>query len=251
MSLTASSIEILGVPVACMDRATALARIEELALRQRCARVFYVNAHSLNLASRDATYRSVLREADVVLNDGFGLSLAARVQRRRFPANLNGSDFNPLILQMATRRGWRVFLLGGRPGVAQRAGERLVRSVPHLDLVGTHHGFLPRNSHQAIVREIAAAETDVLMVAMGNPAQELWLQANLEATGARLGIGVGAFFDFTAGQVPRAPRLMNRLGMEWLFRLAQEPRRMWRRYLVGNPTFLARVAKERFWSWPR
>lgn len=238
-------LEVLGVPVAQATSAQAIAEIEKLGTEEPPALIAYANAHTLNLASRSPEYRRVLVNAAVVLNDGAGLSLAGRLYGRPFPENLNGSDLNPEIARLAARRGWPLFLLGARPGVADLAAARLKAGIPGLEIAGTHDGFFERTDDGAVAGVIKGSGAAVVMVAMGNPLQEEWLAANLVATGARLGVGVGAFFDFTAGEVPRAPGWMNRLGIEWLYRLAQEPRRMWRRYVLGNPGFLARIVAER------
>ena len=237
---------ILGIPVVRATHAEALRAIADLFDSGTPGIVCYVNAHSLNLAQRDPEYRSVLCGAPLVLNDGAGVSVAARIEGTSFPANLNGSDFNPAILRLAAERGWRVFLLGAGPGVAEEAARRLSARIGNLIVTGCREGYFDEHENEGVVTEIRASGADVLMVAMGNPRQEKWLARNLDATGARLGIGVGAFFDFTAGVVPRAPRWLNSIGMEWAFRLAQEPRRMWRRYVVGNPVFLWRVLRSRF-----
>ncbi|HEX2057082.1 MAG TPA: WecB/TagA/CpsF family glycosyltransferase [Actinomycetota bacterium] len=239
------TVEVLGVPVARLTAAAARAEIVRLYERDRPALVAYANAHTLNLASRDSGYREVLRSADIVLNDGAGLAIAGRVFGRPFPENLNGSDFNPAILEEAAERGWPVFFLGARPGVAAEAAQRLSARIGALRVVGTRDGYFAASESDEVARSIAATGAGVLMVAMGNPLQELWLNRHLEATGARLGVGVGAFLDFSAGVVPRAPTWLNRLGLEWVYRLLQEPRRMWRRYVVGNPLFLARVLRAR------
>jgi exopolysaccharide biosynthesis WecB/TagA/CpsF family protein len=238
-------VEVLGVPVARLSAAAAREELVRLYERDRPALVAYANAHTLNLASRDEAYRDVLRSADIVLNDGAGLAIAGRIFGRPFPDNLNGSDFNPVILEEAAARGWPVFLLGARPGVAGEAARRLSERIPGLNVCGTRDGYFDRTRSDEVAREVSAAGAGVLMVAMGNPLQEMWLSRHLEATGARLGVGVGAFLDFSAGVVPRAPAWMNRLWLEWLYRLLQEPRRMWRRYVLGNPLFLARVLRAR------
>jgi exopolysaccharide biosynthesis WecB/TagA/CpsF family protein len=196
---------ILGVPVARLDPESALAEVERLHESGGHHLVAYANAHSLNLACRDPAFRDVLRRAGLVLNDGAGVALAARMSRRRFPANLNGSDFNPRILELAARKGWSAFFLGARPGVAEEAARRLRDAIPGLHIAGTHHGYFAENETGEVVAEIAASGAGLLMVAMGNPSQELWIDRYLSRTSARLGIGVGAFFDFAAGTVPRAP----------------------------------------------
>lgn len=238
------TIDVLGIPVGRLSVDEARAQVVSLHEDPEPSLCVYVNAHSINLAHNDREYRNVLIGADLVLPDGAGVAIAARMQGERFPANLNGSDFNPVILEEAARDGWPTFLLGARQGVAERAAAVLRSRIPGLDICGTHDGYFSDDA--AIVQAIRSAGASLLMVAMGNPKQELWLRDHLAATGARLGVGVGAFLDFSAGHVPRAPGWMNRLGIEWLYRLAQEPRRMWRRYIIGNPIFLWRVVTARF-----
>lgn len=236
---------MLGVPVARLTAAAARQELVRLYEQDRPALVAYANAHTLNLASSDSGYRAVLQGADIVLNDGAGLDIAGRLFGRPFPENLNGSDFNPKILEEAAAQGWPVFFLGAKPGVADDAASALSERIPGLDVVGTRDGYFAPSESGEVARAIAATGAGVLMVAMGNPLQEMWLSRHLDATGARLGIGVGAFLDFSAGVVPRAPAWMNRLWLEWLYRLLQEPRRMWRRYVLGNPLFLLRVLRAR------
>ncbi len=238
-------LEVLGVPVAKLAPPDALQQVARVHDGETPALVAYANAHTLNLAWTDSSYREVLRRAAIVLNDGSGISLAARIQGDRFPANLNGSDFNPQILGLAAERGWRVYFLGARPGVAERAANAMKQRYAALKVVGCRDGYWKPHETAQVVDAIRVTGASLIMAALGNPLQERWLDEHLSATGARLGIGVGAFLDFAAGQVPRAPAWMNRWGIEWIFRLAQEPGRLWRRYVVGNPLFLARVLKTR------
>ena len=242
------STEILGVQVASATEPAALGELERLADAGAPVLVAYVNAHTLNLAATDPSYKALLQDAGLVLNDGVGVALAARIGGHRFPANLNGSDFNPRILELAARRSWPVFFLGASQGVAEEAARRLKERIPNLVVAGTRDGYFPRGDDAEVAKMIEGSGAAVVMVAMGNPLQETWLRDNLAATGAKIGVGVGAFFDFSAENVRRAPAWMNRVGVEWLFRLAQEPKRLWRRYVVGNPVFLYRVLRERLRS---
>lgn len=237
------TVRILGIDVARAAVPDALAEIEALADGEAPALIFYVNAHTLNLAARDPSYRAVLQAASLVLNDGSGVSLAGRMRGVTFPANLNGSDLNPKILELCAARRWSVFFLGGEPGVAGAAAARLGARIEGLRVAGTRSGFFPRSEDAEVAAEIAATGADVVMVAMGNPSQERWLAANLSATGCRMGTGVGAFFDFEAGRVARSPAWMTRWGIEWVWRLSREPGRMWRRYVLGNPLFLVRALR--------
>ena len=245
MTSTVSRLDILGVPFVPLDRAGALAEVERLVERDRPGFVVHANVHTVNLASADPAYREVLKSADLVLNDGKGVMLGARIKGRRFPTDLNGNVFTPLLLERAAARGWSVFFFGAKPGVAERAAAVVRRTIPGLSIAGTRTGYVSPGEEEAVAAEIKATMPDLLLVGLGNPRQEEWLDRYLAASGAKLGVGVGAFFDFQTGEVKRAPEWMRRLGLEWVHRLAAEPKRMWRRYLVGNPRFLARVVKER------
>jgi exopolysaccharide biosynthesis WecB/TagA/CpsF family protein len=203
----------------------------------------YVNAHSLNLAYRDETYRTALQSCAYLLNDGIGLSLAARMRGLNFPDDLNGSDFTLQVLALAAKRDWRVFLYGGEPGVGEQAATALHARVPGVRIVGVQDGFTV--ARDAIAHQVRDSGADVVIVALGNPLQELWLNEWLPETGCRLGVGVGAFLDFVSGRVPRAPAWMHAIGLEWVYRLYQEPRRLARRYVLGNPLFLYRAWRMR------
>lgn len=239
------TIEILGVPFARLEPGAALDEAERLYERELPAMIAHANVHTLNLASQDAAYLDVLRGGDMVLNDGKGVMLGARLLGERFPADLNGNFFTPLVVARAAERGWPIFLLGAKPGVPERLADVLRARHPGIRIVGCHHGHFAPAEEADIVVSIREQGTGLLLVGMGNPHQERFLARRLAETGARLGIGVGAYFDFQTGNVPRAPGWMNRYGLEWVFRLAQEPRRMWRRYLVGNPAFVKKVLSQR------
>ncbi|HEV3360221.1 MAG TPA: WecB/TagA/CpsF family glycosyltransferase [Pseudonocardiaceae bacterium] len=235
---------VLGVGVAVLDVDAALTEVRRLLNGREPAVLAYANAHTLNVASRNEEFLRVLREADLVLNDGSGLALAARLRGLTFPANLNGTDFTPKVLLAAVECGASVFLLGGAPGVAQAAAERLRGDIPGLTVAGCAPGYFDGADLPALLARIRASNARVLLVGMGNPQQELWLADHLAETGAVLGVAVGAFLDFAAQRVPRAPVWMRSAGIEWMYRLAREPRRLFGRYVAGNPLFLQRVVFE-------
>ena len=205
----------------------------------------YVNAHTLNLATADPSYAEVLRGADLVLNDGKGVLLAGLILGRRFPADLNGNFFTPLLLDHAAASGWSIYILGAGLGVAERVADVLKAKHPGLTIAGTMHGHFSAADEDDVVARIRDTNPGLLLVGMGNPLQERFLARRLKDSGARIGLGVGAYLDFQVGEVERAPAWMNRLGIEWVHRLFQEPRRMWRRYLLGNPSFVWRVLRSR------
>lgn len=237
------TITILDIPIVRATEAEAMAEIRHLAEQPEPALVIFVNAHTLELTTRDPEYRQIVQEAAIVLNDGIGVSLAAKMLRGpTFPANLNGTDLTPLILKLAAEQGWRVFLLGAVPGVAEKAAAKFVERNPELLISGTHSGFFAEGELSRVIEQIREARTDVLIVGMGNPVQERWLAQHQAATGAKLGVGVGAFLDFSAGVFPRAPQWMQQMKTEWLYRMSREPRRLWKRYLIEAPVFLTHVA---------
>jgi N-acetylglucosaminyldiphosphoundecaprenol N-acetyl-beta-D-mannosaminyltransferase len=206
-------------------------------------RVMYVNAHVLNQSREDGTLRGALEEADLVYCDGYGVRLAAKALSAEIPHRMTGADWIWDLATLCEAEDRSLYLLGCEPGVAQQAGQRLRRAHPRLRIVGTHHGYFQIGSghDERVIEDINARRPDILLVGMGTPKQELWVQRNA----ARLDVGVlwtvGALFDYVSGHTPRAPGWLADNGLEWIFRLAIEPQRMWRRYLLGNPVFVSRV----------
>jgi len=207
-------------------------------------RLGYVNSFTAYLLARSAAYRASVR-GFLLLNDGVGLDIVSLVRHgRRFPCNLNGTDFTPLYLR-TTRHRYRIYLLGGRPGVAEKAAAALSAIAPRHDYVGARHGYFSEAENADVVADIRAKRADLVLVALGNPRQETWIAEHLDTTGARLAIGVGALLDFLAGAVPRAPLWVRRLRLEWLYRMLREPGRLWQRYVVFTPLLIAQALVER------
>lgn len=207
-------------------------------------RLAYVNTFTAYLLGKNAGYQAVLRDF-LLLNDGIGLDLVSLIKYgQRFGFNLNGTDFTPYYLK-TTRHRHRIYLLGGRPGIAVRAGAALRGIAPQHDYVGERHGYFGEAENAKVVADIRASGADVVIVALGNPQQEIWIADNLDQTGARLGIGVGALFDFLAEAVPRAPMWVRRIKLEWLYRLSLEPKRLWKRYMVFTPAIIMQALAER------
>ena len=235
-------VMVLGVPFAVGSFERAVEPIGDMIDAARPRHLVLANAHTLNLAYDDPAYRRVLQTASLVLRDGVGVELAMRLAGQRPHHNFVGTDFVPHLLAALGRRELRVFLFGAEPGVADAAARALVRQAPNVRVVGTAAG---RGAFARVVQLVRAARPHVLLVALGNPLQERWIHDNLARLGVPLSIGVGALFDYLAGRVRRAPGWMLQLRAEWLFRLVVEPRRLWRRYLMGNPRFVWRVFRSR------
>jgi alpha-1,3-mannosyltransferase len=240
---------ILDVSVPVWTRSEVVEQLDRHFAQRTATVVAFANANCLNVAHADARVRVALRDA-LVLNDGVGIDLASKLLfGAQFPDNLNGTDFTPYYLQR-TRHHFRLYLLGGRRGVADQAANFLAQTCPRHQIVGCRAGYFPRSEDALIAQAIRASGADIVLVAMGNPTQELWLRDNLAATGCRLGFAVGALFDFMAGEAQRAPLWIRTARLEWMYRLVREPRRLWRRYVIGNPVFMLRVLGQ-WWSGAR
>ncbi len=201
--------------------------------------MFFANAHTMNLAWRDECFRDVLNRADVVLNDGVGLDIYGKLAGRRFVENLNGTDLLPRLFAAADATSpLRVYLYGAAPGRAAKAARNIEARFPNVKVVGVTHGF-ERGS--AVVEEINEACADVVLVGMGNPVQERWIDENKVLLDVGVVAGVGALLDFFSGEVPRAPAWVRAARCEWIYRLGCEPTRLFERYVLGNPAFLARA----------
>lgn len=174
---------------------------------------------------------------NVIVNDGIGIDIAAwLVHRNKFPENLNGTDFVPAFLQSLGEQA-RPFFFGGKPGIAERAAANFT-AASGIDVVGTCNGYEQARDAEKVVTAINAAGANVVLVAMGNPGQEQWILNHRDKIHAPVLIGVGALLDFLAGDKPRAPRVVQKLRLEWLYRLSLEPTRLLRRYTLDIGVFL-------------
>ena len=239
---------LLGVRIHNATRRQAIARLEAVIRRRngRAASVFFVNAHTLNLAAADPLYRETLNGGDFVLADGTGVRWAARLQGVRVAENMVGTDFVPEMFQSTAGWGYSYFLLGADARTIAAAADYASRAFSGWRLAGWHHGYLAAEPViSAALAEVNVARPDVLLVGMGNPLQEQWIRQWLPRLDAGLCLGIGGLFDYWAGNVSRAPRWLRWVGHEWSWRLLQQPRLKAGRYLFGNPLFMARAVRER------
>ncbi len=202
--------------------------------------VAFINAHCINIAAKDPIYRWALSKATVLLPDGSGMQLAARLQKSHFTENLNGTDLFPAIISAAADKQMKVFFFGSKPGIAEKAANAARDLNPKLEIAGTRHGFFSEEDQPGIIDAINASGAEVLLVGLGVPMQDIWIARNRHRLNAKIIFGVGAQFDFWSGSVSRAPQILRNAGMEWVWRLAIEPKRMFARYIIGNPTFVGR-----------
>lgn len=235
---------VFGIPIDCTTRAEAVRELVAAAMApERPARpafFAFVNAHCLNVAYSDTAYAAVLRTATRVWPDGTGVRMAGRRLGFPVPENVNGTDLFPLVCAAAEREGFSLFFYGARPTVVEQVAARVRRDFPRARIVGFCDGY---GDAAAAVARINAARPDLLFVAKGVPLQEKWIAAHRDALMCRAAVAVGGLFDFVSGRIPRAPAWMRRRGVEWFYRLYREPVRLFRRYVVGNPLFLWRLAR--------
>ena len=238
-------IAILGVPFDHVTIGEAIGRIETMIASRRPHYVVTANVDFLVQAHGDVELRRILLEADLVLCDGTPLVWASRWMGNALPERVAGSDLAPGLIRVAAEKGYRLFFLGAAEGVAAEAEARLKRQYPNLNIVGTYSppfSNLLEMDHAEISRRVREANPDILLVSFGCPKQEKWIAMHHRALGVPVAIGVGATLDFLAGRVKRAPDWMRRTGTEWLYRLAQEPKRLYRRYANDLIHFLPTLA---------
>ncbi len=242
-------LEIGHVRIASLSQTDALTRLGMHLEKAEHLNLAFANSHVVNVAADDPAYRAVLA-GFLVLPDGIGVELGARILHGvPFRDNLNGTDFIPALLS-SILPSLKVGLYGARMGVAERACATFTRLAPHHAYHVFGHGFQTAAEEAAMLERLEAEKPDLLLVACGNPRQEMWIASKLDDCHCTVAAGVGALFDFMAGEMPRAPLWLRQLKLEWLFRLINEPRRLWRRYILGNPRFMLRVLRQRMTGRP-
>lgn len=238
---------VLGTWIDAVDPERALSRIGGWLAAGQQRYVCVTNVHAVMEAHRDESLRRINDGAGLTVPDGMPLVWVGRLKGHPAVRRVYGPDLTLLLCERAARVGHRCYFYGGAPGVAEQLAEGLARRFPGLPVVGAEAPpFRPLTAEEdeEVVRRINAAAPDVVFVGLGCPKQERWMAAHRGRLRAAVLIGVGAAFDFHTGRVRQAPRWMMRLGLEWAFRLSQEPRRLWRRYLVYNALFVFHLAME-------
>ncbi len=241
-----ASTFVLGVRVDRVTRKQALDRIERMIASRRagetsqpCQQVVTVNTEFVMAAQQNSGFRQAINRATLVVADGIGIVWATYLGKTHVPERITGTDTIAALAKRCAASGYRLYLLGAAPGVAEQAAARLQAIAPGLEIAGTYAGSPAPEAEDAIIERIRAADADVLCVAYGAPAQEHWIYRNLARLPVAVAMGVGGAFDFLSGRQRRAPRVMQRVGLEWLYRLYREPWR-WKR-MLAIPRFMLYV----------
>jgi len=236
-----SSLSILDVRVDNINRKQALDRIQQFIVSRNgrgARKVYFTNVHSIHVARRNDELRSGINAADLVLPDGSGLKIAGRILSKTNIENLNGTDFTPELLRLAEDRRWTVYLYGAETSVLENCRGNLQRQYPRLQIVGLQHGYISMTEQELFLEDINQKKPDIVLVALGTPAQEFWIARNAPELNAGVCLAVGGLFDFIAGKHSRAPQWMRALGIEWLYRLIQDPKGKADRVFVEIPAFM-------------
>lgn len=248
------SIRLLGVRIDNLSLQELLNAIQVSIREQRKTVIANVNVHALNLACELAWFRNFLNQCEVVFCDGYGVLFTARLRGLNLKKRFTYADIIWPLAEFSENNQLTCYFLGAKPGVAEKAAARLREKYPHLQIVGLHHGYFNKSPHNVenrnVIADINACKPDILIVGFGMPVQEQWLAENWYDINAGLALTGGAIFDYLSGEMPRAPRWMTDHGLEWLGRLIIEPRRLWRRYIIGNPLFLWRILIHDVWGAP-
>ncbi len=242
-----SSINLLGVNFLNIDMAKAIDIIDKSVSKKQKSSFFFMNPDCFNKIFKDDAYLKVLNSADYIFPDGIGITIACKMIKKPLKENINGTDMFPHLCELAKKKDYSIYLLGAEPGIAEIVKENTQKEYPGIRIVGFRDGYFDREleTHQ-VISCINQLQPDILLVAFGAPAQEKWISRHKAEIKSYALLGVGGLFDFYSGKNKRAPTWMREIGLEWIYRIMQEPGRMWKRYLFGNPLFLYRV-----WKWKR
>jgi N-acetylglucosaminyldiphosphoundecaprenol N-acetyl-beta-D-mannosaminyltransferase len=229
-------MEILGVKYHNVSFAQAVESAGHLFTQERKSVIFFLNLDCLSKAVKDPEYRNILNDATLVLPDGVGLKVATRLFGGMMRENCNGTDISPVLMKAAAKEGWPIYFLGGKEGVAQRAAENVRNFIPGIKIVGSHSGYF--SDEEKVIKAINDSGAAMLFVAFGAPLQEKWIARNRQKLNPKVCLGVGALLDYMSGEILRAPRTMQMLHLEWLWRVFIDPKRMFQRYIINGFGFM-------------
>lgn len=240
-------INLFGMTFMNLGMKEAVEIIKQAVKNKFKKKIYFVNPDCLNTIFTDSEYLNVLNKGDYVFPDGIGINIACRIIKNPLKENVNGTDMLPFLCTMLSDNKYSMYLLGAKPGIAEKMKKRLEKKYPELNIAGYRDGYFNRKTeNKQVIESINKSEAEVLLIAFGAPNQEKWIHENADKLNCNVLIGVGGLFDFYSGNIKRAPKWMREIGLEWFYRLIQEPGRMWRRYIIGNPLFVFRVIKWKF-----
>ena len=235
-------VNLLGLKFNNLTMVKAINMIKKNINSNVKSQISFVNPDCFNKIFSDKEYFNVLSNSNLLFPDGIGVNIACKILGTPLKENINGTDMLPFLCEMAEKNKYSIFLLGGKPGIPEQMSANLKNKFSSLNIAGLHDGYFDREDKgEYIIEMINKSKADILLVAFGAPLQEKWIFEHKKLLNCSILMGVGGLFDFFSGNMPRAPKWMREIGIEWIFRLLQEPKRMWKRYIIGNPLFILRV----------
>ena len=241
-------VSFFGISIDNLSMQEAIFEIEKLIRQKKTSVVVTPNVQHINIIQKDEEFKKIYQEASLVLSDSIPLIWASKIIGLPIKERVAGSDLFPAFCQVASKKNYKIFLLGAELGIAKKVATILKQRNPGLAIVGTYSppfGFEHNQTeNEKIIKRINESHPDVLFLGLGTPKQEKWCYAHKNQISVPVIICVGASFDFIAGKSRRAPLWMQRCGLEWLHRFSKEPRRLWKRYVFGNSIFIWLVIKE-------
>jgi len=243
-------VRVGGVRVDALDVKRLHAYMHHAILKGWTIPVLNANVQAVVLARKDRAFARILEDAPVVFCDGSGVRLGARILGRELPPRITYADWIYELVPFLREKNHSIYLLGGKPGVAELAASKLQELYPGIRIAGCGHGYFQKSGpeNDAAIEKVNASRPDVLLLGFGMPLQERWLSANMHRLDARVTLSGGACIDYVAEVVRRGPRILVDHHMEWLARVIVEPRRLWKRYVLGNPKFLLLVLREKYFG---
>ena len=235
------SVEILGIPFDSVDMEDAVETAQKYAVGDRFRAIFTPNPEIVMAAQKDEELKKALHSADMLIPDGIGIVIASFFYGNKLPERVAGFDLMKELIAWGVHKKWTFYLLGGKPGVPDKAKLNLEKAYPRIRIVGTHHGYFKENEEE-VIAHINLCNPNILLVGLGAPLQEKWIFRNRWNLNANLAMGIGGSLDILAGKARRAPKIFIKLGLEWLYRLIKEPWRIKRMMIL--PLFIIKVIFE-------
>lgn len=234
------TVDILGVSISKVTMSEAADQIKAFAHSNTFHSIYTPNPEIVMLAMKDAAFHKILEEADLVVPDGIGVVIASKLKKTPLPERVAGYDLVQCTMKQAVKEDYKYFFFGGKPGIGEEAAAKMRETYPGIQIVGTRNGYFTPEDEPQIIEEIKASGANILLVALGAPKQEKWIEANKHLLpNVRVAIGVGGSLDVMSGNVKRAPKVFQKFGLEWFYRLLKEPTRFMRMLVL--PEFLIKV----------
>lgn len=234
-------ISILGVPIDAVTRDEAGIITENLIKESNksCKMIFAPNVEFIMYAQKDKEFFDILKQSSLSTPDSIGVIIGAKLQKKSFPERIPGQSYFRKIIELSNEKGYSIYLLGGEPGIAEKTKENLEKIFPNVNIIGYHHGYFDENEEKEVISEINELKPNVLFVALGAPKQEKWIYKHRNELKVDVATGQGGTYDYEAGKIKRAPVWIQKMGMEWFWRLCREPKRIKRQLVL--PIYLIKV----------